>query len=61
MTLIERARRLGYAVEEANGIYSFQVGNAGMACEAEIFERMLFDVEASRSATAPGYSPESAS
>jgi hypothetical protein len=60
MTLIERARRLGYVVEEANGIFSFQVGNAGMAC-ADMFEQMLFDVEASRKTTASGNSPERAS
>jgi hypothetical protein len=61
MNLIERARRLGYAVEEDNGIYSFQVGNAGMACTAEMFERMIFDVEASRKTTALGNSPEAKS
>jgi hypothetical protein len=57
MTLIERARRLGYAVEEHNGIYSFQVGNSGMALRAEFFERMIFDAEAAQKATAAGNDP----
>jgi hypothetical protein len=53
MTFLERARHLGYVIEEHDGIYSFQVGYAGCSCGAEILELILFEVEAKQKATVP--------